>query len=95
VASEGAKLALIASDDTALRVLAAWSCADYAVEIQPQHEDALVAQLALLAGVDVCQCEAALAKLRAIGCLRDGDISELADRLLQQKVLATTGRKPK
>ncbi len=93
MASEGAKLALIAGDELALRVLAAWACAGLALKTARNARATTV--IAQLTGIDPCDVEDVLARLVAIGCLRDRDISELADRLLQQRVLATTGRKPK
>jgi len=90
MASEGAKLALIAGDELALRVLAAWGCAGLA--LKAATDAATVARIAGLAGIDPCDAEDILPRLVAIGCLRDRDISDLADRLLQQRVLATTKR---
>jgi len=93
MASEGAKLALIAGDEFAMRVLAAWGCAG--LRLKAAMTAPAVARIAGLAGIDPCDAEDVLARLVSIGCLRDRDISELADRLLQQRVLATTGRKAK
>lgn len=94
MASEGAKLALIAHDDVAMRVLAAWACAD--IKLRLLLDENTIREISRLAKVySTGEVADVLSRLKAVGCLRDGDVSDLADRLLQQRVLTSTGRKKK
>lgn len=92
MASEGAKLALIAQDEIAMRVLAAWACAG--IPLVAIETDGTIDTIAKLADINITIAARALQRVRATGCLLDGDISSLADRMLQQRVLsATKGKK--
>ncbi len=88
--SEGAKLALIAGDVDATRVLAAWACsellvADVAKETTAEH-------IAELIDGHPDEISIILRRVNATGCLRDGGVSQLADRLLQQIALGEVKR---
>ena len=86
VTSEGALLALIVDDDHALLVLAAWAALD--LRIADAQADATIAQLSAIAGVQPLNVRACVARLLAARVLRDGGISDIADRLLQSRVQA-------
>jgi len=86
---------MIASDDVALRVLAAWACGEF--DLAVIGDEATHDRIAMLASVNEYVAGRTLARLQAIGCLLDRDVTELADRLLQQRVIASTvtGKKRK
>lgn len=86
MASPAAKLALIVGDDAAMRVLAAWSCVG--APLAKVNDAAVIARIAALAEVTDTRAAALLDRVYTAGCLLDGDITELADRILQQRVLA-------
>ncbi len=90
MASYGAKLSLIAHDNFAMWVLAAWACAD--IPLADVETDATVERIAELAGLSATVARGCLRRVAATGCLLDGDISDLADRLLQQRVLSASKR---
>ena len=88
MATEGALLSMIANDEKALRVLAAWGAAKR--PLRRAEDEEVIEQLAELSGVARHHVRVIVPRLRSIGCIRDRDISELADRLLQQRVLSAT-----
>lgn len=67
-----------------MRVLAAWACADVKLD-DIEHPDA-VKKIAKLAGVSLNDVRKLLRRVLATGCLIDGDVSEWADRILQERV---------
>lgn len=91
--SDGALLALIVNDQEALEVLAAWGAlrckAADAMSNQTIHE---IMTLLSCRRENVHRC---LLKLVAARVLRDGGISELADKVLQNHVHSQIGRKRK
>ncbi len=93
MASEGAKLALIAQDSVAMRVLSAWACAG--IPLSALEADSTLEAIARLADINNVLAGRVLQRLKATGCLLDGDISGLADRLLQQRVMTAAKGKAK
>lgn len=90
-ATEGARLALVVGDARAMRVLAAWACSRLYVADVDARLDAVVATIEELVDDDPDDIEILLRRLRATGCLRDGGISDMADRVLQ--TITLTGAK--
>lgn len=84
--SEGAKIALIADDPLAMRVLAMWACGQF--ELSHALDNDTADNIADLLGEDPDDVVRALRRAHATGCLQDRGVSQLADRFLQQAALA-------
>ena len=89
--SPAALLALIAGDRQALQVLAAYA----ALELRPVdvRNDDKLRQIAAITDVPPARIPSCLHKLVMARVLRDGGITELADRLLQSHVQASLSAK--
>jgi hypothetical protein len=88
-----ALLALIVDDPIALRVMAAWGA--LALPLAKLGNDRVLIQLEEVSGATTAQLESAIPKLRASRVLIDGGITELGDRLLQQRVRAALDVAPR
>lgn len=82
--SEGALLALIIDDSTAMRVLAAWAALE--LPLASIDSDEVTERIRALVDVRAADIKRSLVKLNAARVLVDGGISEMADKMLQTRV---------
>jgi hypothetical protein len=90
-ASPAALLALIAGDRQALQVLAAYAALE--LRLVDVHDENGLRQIAALTDVPPSRIPICLHKLVMARVLRDGGITELADRLLQSHVQSSLSPK--